>query len=405
MAFTYLDLQNEVKRRAVRNQAGTQFDTAAQNIVNTSLFRVSREAKWRGLRREKTFATTAENTTGTLAATNNSATFTGTSTTLITSGIYIGQRIDIQGSSLSYAIETIVSNTSFTTDKVYDGTTASGLTFTIHGREEYNLPLQCGRTGLLWHEEFGYPFVLGYVPTRTFFEAGVPLNTGDIPTAYRMWGEDDVIQQPLEASVMSVVSSSASDVTPSTVTIYGTVSGYPDFQSVTLTGTTPALSTKSFTSVERVVKDTTTVGRITVTANSGNATVAVLPVGDATGHVQYKKVQLYPLPTTAFDMHVLFYKDPWRLVNSTDMHELGGDFDEAIILLSVAKIKAENSQKEAEGWFGMYQDEIRTLKRTNADKLDYFPTLQRPRRRGDGMLHSQLAYSQIGGLYGPSYWF
>ena len=48
--FTFIDLVNEVKRRATRDQGGTQFDTAIKNVVNTSLFRVAREAPWRQLR-------------------------------------------------------------------------------------------------------------------------------------------------------------------------------------------------------------------------------------------------------------------------------------------------------------------------------------------------------------------
>jgi len=409
MAFTYLDLQNETKRRAIRNQDGTEYDTATQNIINTSLFRLSREAMWKPLRRKKTFPTVGERTSGTVSATANSNSFTGSSLNLITNNVHVGRRMDIQGSSLSYIVRTITGENAFTTDKNYDGTTASGLTYTLFGQEEYNLPVQSGRVAFLWHEEFGYPFVLGYVPDRIFYTSGVPINTGDIPTIYRMWGEDDIVRQPIEGSVLTISSSVSAD-TSKVVTVYGTVSGYPDFETITTNGsngTTPVPGLKTFTNVERIDKDSSTTGRITVTSNSANVTVAVLPVGDSTSGIQYKKVQLFPLPTTIFDVNAQVYKDPWRLVNNNDTHELGQDFDEAIILLSVAKIKAENSQQEAEKWFELYEDEVNSLKRVNADKLDYFPTLRRPSSSSTGirMLHPQVSFNQVGGLYGPSYWF
>ena len=92
----------------------------------------------------------------------------------------------------------------------------------------------------------------------------------------------------------------------------------------------------------------------------------------------------------------------WRLVNDGDIQELGADFDEAIILLSVAKIRYENSQKEGDRWFALYKDELRSLKQKNGDKLDYVPDLRRPRRFGIGdRLHPHLGFLQLGGNFGP----
>ncbi len=405
MAFTYLDLQTEIKRRGVRGQSGTQFDVAVQNLINTSLFRITREALWRVLRRQETFDTEGEYTTGTISATNGSASFTSSSVNLITNNIQVGRRIDVQGSTRSFIIATITGENAFTTDKTYDGTTASSLTYTIYGKEEYNLPIQTGRPAFLWHEQFGYPYVLRYVPTMTFYDAAIAINVGDIPTHYRMWGEDDIIEQPTAGSVITISSSDSGD-TAKAVTVYGIVSDYPDFEVITTDssdGTTTSAGSKSFTKVERITKDSSTDGRITATSNSANVTIAVLPVGDSTGRLQYKKIQVHPLPTAVFPVHAMYYKELWRLVRSGDFHELGQEFDEAIILLCVAKIKYENSQKEGDRWIGLYKDEIRTLKKTNADKLDFLPTLKRPSQGSSSAarLHSQVAYTQLGGFFGP----
>ena len=64
MLYTFKDLQDEVKRRATRDQSGTTFDVAIKNIINTSLFRIGREALWRSLRRKGIVTTVTSYTTG-----------------------------------------------------------------------------------------------------------------------------------------------------------------------------------------------------------------------------------------------------------------------------------------------------------------------------------------------------
>jgi len=401
--FLYSDLVSEVKRRATKDQSGTTFDTAVKNIINTSLFRLSREAAWRPIRRIQKFTTVTSYTTGSgaVAVTEDSATVTVTGATFLTDNIAIGRYIKISGSGTYYKIATITGETTLTLDKVYDGDTDTDATYTILPQEEYNLPIQASHRMFLWHRELGTPYQLTFLTDQSFYSAGISNTDTGTPTHYRMWGEDMVKEQLLEASILTVSSSSTSDTTQK-ITIYGIVSGYPDSEQISLNGTTSVNGTKSFTTVEMVVKDASTVGRITITANSAKVTVAVLPVGDTTAGILYRKVQLYPLPSTAFDINCQYYKIPYRLVNDYDVHELGQDFDEALILLSVAKIKYETNQTEGDKWFGMYKDELKSLRKTNTDKLDWIPTLNRPGQgiAGRDFVHPQLQYSQAGSNFG-----
>lgn len=406
MALLFSDLQNEVKRRATRDQGGTAFDDGVKNIINTSIFRIGREACWRSMRRKATFDTSGTYTTGSGSDTftNGSKNVTIGGATLITDGIRIGRRIKLSGDSQIFTIRTITGETTLTIDQNYGGTTTSSGTYSILGQEEYNLPIQTSHRVFLWHEDFGHPYLLTYLTDREFYDLGIDNTIEDTPTHYRMWGEDMVDEQLLAASTITISSSSSSD-TSIDVTIFGVVSGYPDYETITTNasnGTTAVAGNKSFTSVERVVKAASSVGRITVTANSTNTNVAVLPVGDTTSGIVYRKIQLYPLPSTVFTMNVQYYKDPYRLVNSGDVHELGQDFDEAIILLATAKLKAESNQKESGVFYNLYQDEIRNLKKNNMDKIDWFPTLKRPGTRGRMGLHPQLSFQQIGSHYGWS---
>lgn len=332
MAFLYSDLQSEVKRRATRNKSGTEYDEAVKNIVNTSLFRLSREANWKQLRRDTIFPVTVSTETFTLAPQ--------------------------------------------VTDRFF-----------------------------MWHEDYGYPFLMHYIPEQQFLGLGFEIDTDSTPTHYRTWTTDMIKTQPSAASVVQISSSDSGD-TNIQVSVFGTVSDYPDSEIITTDnsdGTTAVNGSKSFTVLDRVVKSANTAGRITCTTNSAGVTIAVLPVGDITAGLMYRKVKLYPRANSAFDMNVYYYKDIYRLVKTTDVHELGHDFDEAIILLSVAKINYESNKDEGDKFFGLYKDEVRSLKKHNVDKIDWRPEL---RKAGDGrkdpLVHPYVTYRQIsGGSYGP----
>jgi hypothetical protein len=404
--FTFSEICQEVKRGAVRDKSGTEFDIAVKNAVNRAINRISRECRWRPLRKESSIntVTTYSEGTGAVTATEDSAAITVTGATFLTDNIEIGRRINIGGSNKNYRIATITGETTLTLDQVYDGDDTTTESYSILPQGEYNLPIQASHETILWHEQYGHPMPLSYITSQESFGRGLYEDTTGIPTTYRMWGQDSVISKLLEASVISVVSSSASD-TSQTVTIFGTVSGYPDYETITLNGTTAATGSKSFSSVERVVSNATArVGRVTVTANTGSTTVAVLPVGATVREVKYCKIQIRPLPTSVFPIFCYYYKVPYLLVNDQDVHELGSDFDSAIIYLAITIVRGETSQKESISYFGMYRDELKSLKKFYLDKIDWLPRLQSGTliSKIGGNLHPAVQYGQIGssGSYG-----
>lgn len=406
MSLLFSDLQDEVKRRATRDQGGSQFNTSIKNAINLALLRIAREAPWRVLRREGRFTTETSYTTGSgnVSVTKDSTAFSVTGATFLTDNIKIGRRVQFGTDSRVYEIRTITSETAGTLDRDYDGTTSTDTTYEILPTEEYILPPQVSHRMFCWHEEYGYPLKLDYVSEHDFRSSGVDTTQTGTPTLYRMWQEGMAENQPKQAGVLRVSSADSGD-TSITVTIQGIVGGFPDTEQIITdgsNGTTAVSGSKSFTSVERVSKAASTTGIITVDADSANTTVARLPAGDATAGILYKMVKLWPLPDDVFPINVYYYKDPWRLVNAEDIQEMGQEFDETIILLSVAKIKYQTSKREGERFEKMYKDEIKTLKRTNIDKVDHFRTLQRPfLHRGRELLHRNLSYAQLGGNFGP----
>ena len=405
--LTFLDLQAEVKRRSIRDQSGTQYETAIKNAINSSLFRISREAPWRQMRRKAYFSTKTSYTTGSGAATVTSAntTVTVTGATFLTSGIEIGRRIKIGTSSTIFIIRQVTGETTVVLDKIFDAVSSTANSYEIYPQMEYNLPIQCGHRMFLWHENYGYPYKMEFMPDQDFFESGRDLTEKNVPTHYRMWGEDMVLKQITTPTTLSVFSTSSAD-TNKGITIFGKVGGYPDFEVVTTSassGTTPVTSTKTFQEFERVAKNDSTTGRISIAASALTTNVfSVLLTGDSTAGILYKKIQIYPLPTEAFEINAYYYKDPYRLVSDGDIHELGQEFDESIILLSVSKIKAENSQTEAATFYTMWQDEMRSLRKTNMEKMDWFTTLKKPYESNGDMVVKNLQYRQAGSFYGPA---
>lgn len=409
--MNYLDLQNAVKRDAIRDKSGTTYDAAIKDIINRALFRISRESAWRSLRRKTYFTTKDSYTTGSGAGLYHldSNTINVTGATFLTDDINIGRRIKLSGDANYFNILNVTSETAITLDSTYSGATTNVGTYEILGQEEYNLPIQSSHRMFMWHEAYGYPYMMNYVTDQDFYGYGVQNVTKGVPIAYRMWGEDMVIEQLRDGSTLNIASSDATD-TAINVTIFGTVSGYPDFQTVATDssdGTTTVYTTKTFTAIERVTKSASTAGRITLTANSGATTVAVLPVGDSTDGIRYRKLQLYPLPNEVYNINVQYYKDPFALVNDTDVHELGPDFDQAIIFLAVALLKYQNNQDEGDKFMLMYKDEIRNLRKTNVDKIDWLPTLRRPRNsRPNNVINPNIGISplQVGPYYGWGNW-
>lgn len=381
--LVFKDLQDEVKRRALRNQAGDEYDEQIKNIINTSLFRIAREARWRCLRRKAYFTTKSTYSSGTnfVAVTNSSTAVSliSTACNLWTDRIEVGRRITFGTDSWDYIIRAINSNTNIVIDLPYRGTTATRTTYSIYPQEEYNLPIQVDHRSFLWHEDYGYPFKMEYIPEQEYIEGQGNLDTGT-PEEYRMWGENFVMAQPPTASPLVVTWSSTSDVSCQIV-ITGQVSGYPNSETLTVGN---SITTLQFESVERVSKDRLTYGTLAITSSRGSYTIATLPAGDTTGAVKYSKVQISPLPNRAFDINVYYYKDPYRLVNDDDIHEMGQDFDEAIILFSTAKIKYQESQAEGDRWLQLAGDELRNLKKNNVDKIDWTPTLKRPNSGNGG---------------------
>ena len=143
------------------------------------------------------------------------------------------------------------------------------------------------------------------------------ITTGGLPEAYTFAGEFSAKAQPDSAERIKFVSSTTDT---GTIRIWGLVSGEEITELITLTSTTPVLTTNSFTQINRIAKSAVTAGVITVSGNTSSTTFLTLAPSELTA--RHKKVSLLYVPNSALTMY-LTYKKQWkRMVNDQDIFEL-----------------------------------------------------------------------------------
>lgn len=125
-----------------------------------------------------------------------------------------------------------------------------------------------------------------------------------------------VRKQPTSSSVLSVASSSASDTTQ-IIRVKGIDSNNIELnESITLTGTTPVNSINSYIEIRSITKSSTSLGRITITSNSGGATVAILSPADLAYSVM--AIRLHYIPSGTLTISLPYQRNPYPLVNDYD---------------------------------------------------------------------------------------
>lgn len=134
-----------------------------------------------------------------------------------------------------------------------------------------------------------------------------PTETDGIPEFAYHSGFSPVQNQPSAASVLTAVSSSASDTL--TLLVEGLdASGVLVRDEIVLTGTSPSQSSVAFERVLNLAFNGDLVGVVTLTSNSGAVTNAV--IGQRMRQISYPKFIFYPRPNTAetwyYDAHIHF---------------------------------------------------------------------------------------------------
>lgn len=139
-------------------------------------------------------------------------------------------------------------------------------------------------------------------------------STGDVQRCVLL--TKPVRLQPTSTSTLSIVSSSASDSTQTVAIKYIDNNGVEIYETVTLTGTTPVSTSGSAVEILSISKSAITVGRITVTANAGAVTVAVLAPADLAYFENV--VRLHYTPNGIITIKMPYIRRPYPLLNDYD---------------------------------------------------------------------------------------
>ena len=128
--------------------------------------------------------------------------------------------------------------------------------------------------------------------------------------------------QPLAASIIEVLSSSAADTTQK-VLIRGIVSGEEDFEQVSLNGVTGIFTSKQFSSILSLSKSDITAGEITV--RIGARTLDI--IGPTEKVVNRRVLSLYPIPQAVILMTIRHFTKAPNLISEYDWTRIPEDWD------------------------------------------------------------------------------
>lgn len=149
------------------------------------------------------------------------------------------------------------------------------------------------------------------------------------PWVYSIWGYSYVRNQPSAASVVTLVSSSASDSNVN-VTVQGISGGVEQTEVINTNGVTPIAGTVSFTELFSIVSDGTHVGTLTATTNAGGVTAAIIGPNGPTDEKQ--PIYLWPTPTDARSIHVRGYRRPRTMIVDGDFPDLPSNYHELVLI-------------------------------------------------------------------------
>ena len=249
---------------------------------------------------------------------------------------------------------------------------------TVASQEDYNLDSEVDRIAIL--REITTPRRLYYLPDSLFYKF-VPnpesLSTGP-SRFYRLWEETGFSTNLAAADTIYVKSDSTSDTSTFNVRVVGrNSSGEVVMVTFTLNGTTAVTNATTFATagLMRVSKSAATTGTITVYRTTGDTVLSELEPANLSP--RYKRIGLYPIPSSAITMYLEYYERYHYMSHDTDVPQL--DVKWIWVLREGALAKAwEYKQNEAATaqHYAIYQQGLKQMRAQDEENLDYVPVLQ-----------------------------
>lgn len=231
----------------------------------------------------------------------------------------------------------------------------------------YTLALVAGTQDYALPRDFGKAvYAVDATNNVTYPEVRFDDLAGDPSSIYQQGGvgsytiyESPVAVQPTATSVVTIVSTSASDLSTS-LTVRGESGGVERYETITFNGMTPAVGSISFSRIISVSKDAT-VGEVTVTCNS--QTIAVIEPERKV--VRYKLIRFMPIPSAATTITIPYHVVPLPLNQDDDVPLI--DIDDCL-----------EAGARADGWRYKRQGQKASVEEQNFQTLmsDYVYSLE-----------------------------
>ena len=231
---------------------------------------------------------------------------------------------------------------------------------TVVGQRTYGLHSEYWKG--LWFRNRTTKSYLIETPMRQLEQTGADWNN-DTGSAERftLTSRTQIQNQPSSASVISIVSSSASDASSAkAITVGGMTSTGYTTESITPNGITAAPGSTSFTEIITVTKAAAWVGTMTMTSNSGAVTnLTLFPTEYGRSHQQ---IELLRAPATAETIEYRFYRQPPKLTNDNDVPLLPPPTQEILVYDALIHIAGYNTDMNAQA-LGVWRDNQQRLER------------------------------------------
>ena len=242
---------------------------------------------------------------------------------------------------------------------------------TTSGTEDYVLPRYLRETYKIKSSVSPYDIT---VVNEDVFDRNIPNPTSSgNPYIARLFEMVGVETQPTAAGTVTAVSSSASDTTQF-VLIKGLVGGQLQYEQLTLTGTTAATSTKSFSQIYSVTKSARTEGYITVKSDTDTVTNVILDPDESV--LRLRKIRLYPKPDATITITTKGFGRPVKLTHVYEDTEIPDDWDYVVdqwayslALQAKGQTQLEEMKSNLELGSKMLEDDMATEEYISAEEV------------------------------------
>jgi hypothetical protein len=181
----------------------------------------------------------------------------------------------------------------------------------------YALHSEFARAKYFWNITKGC--YLQEMPERNVVSQGVRWRTDQNTQLFRFTGVSPVLAQPTSSSVITLVSSSASDTgVGKAITVTGMTATGVASESFTPVGLTPVVGTTAFTKVLGVTKALAWAGTLTLTAGAVN----ILTLLPAEFGRQHQQIELLFQPAGGDSIEYQFYRQPTSLSADHDIPDI-----------------------------------------------------------------------------------